>query len=74
MMRSKICYRCSQSKPVSEFTVETGYSRDGYGFACHDCTRVRNPHLIKEDGTLMTYAEWCLLNDVNNTKAKRVKK
>lgn len=35
-MKSKICGRCKQEKPISEFFKST---RDGYGSYCKDCLK-----------------------------------
>lgn len=53
------------------FSVETGYSRDGYGQSCSDCVKLHHPHLFRGDGTKMTYVEWCIENGIKNTKATR---
>lgn len=70
-MKTKRCYRCSKERPVSEFSIETGYSRDGYGQSCIGCVREHHPHLFREDGTKITYVTWCIENGVKNTKATR---
>ena len=70
-MKSKRCYRCSAERPISHFSVERDYSRDGYGQSCLDCVKKHHPHLFREDATKMTYVEWCIENGVRNTKATR---
>lgn len=70
-MKTKRCYRCSTEKPIDQFSVERDYSRDGYGQSCSDCVRIHHPHLFRDDGTKMTYVEWCIENGIKNTKATR---
>ena len=65
---SKRCYRCSKAKPASDFSTEAGYSRDGLWHSCIDCVRKHLPHLFREDGTKMTYIEYCEENGIKNTR------
>lgn len=52
---SKSCYRCSQTKPISQFQKATGYSRDGYTLSCEDCVKEHLPWLFRDDGSRMSY-------------------